>query len=74
MEDTDTVIPARYGELARLVWNRDASRAIGGAEALALYEANWRHVDTAALTEAERTLIAALARRYGGGHLLTAKR
>jgi hypothetical protein len=36
MEDTETVIPAHFGELARLVWNRDASRPIGGAEALAI--------------------------------------
>ena len=70
---TDTVIPAAWPELARLAWNRDPARPIPGAEAFGLYEANWRHVDRAALTQAERDLIEALAERYGAGHLLTTK-
>jgi hypothetical protein len=73
MVATDTVIPAAWPELARLAWNRDPSRPIPGAEAFGLYEANWRHVDRAALTQAERDLIEALAERYGAGHLLTTK-
>jgi hypothetical protein len=73
MEGTDTVIPARYAELARLAWNRDPSRAISGEEALSLYEANWRHVDVTSLAPRERELIQALANRFGGGHLLTTK-
>jgi hypothetical protein len=70
---TDTVIPAAWPELARLAWNRDPALPIPGAEALDLYEANWRHVDRGALTPAEHALIQALADRYGGGHLLTTK-
>lgn len=73
MVATDTIIPAAWPELARLAWNRDTSRPIPGAEALELYERNWRHVDREALTHEERALIQALAERYGGGHLLTAK-
>ena len=73
MEGTDTVIPADYPELARLAWNRDTSRPISGAEALGLYEANWRHVEVSALSPEEQALITALASRFGGGHLLTTK-
>jgi hypothetical protein len=73
MEDVDTVIPARYAELARLAWNRDPSREISGEEAFGLYEANWRHVNVASLSPQERALIDALAVRFGGGHLLTTK-
>jgi hypothetical protein len=69
----DAIIPADYPELARLAWNRDPHRPITGEEALGLYERNWRHVDTAALSEKERALIASLADRLGGGHLLTSK-
>jgi hypothetical protein len=48
-------------------------RPISGAEALGLYEANWRHVEVASLSDQERALIAALAERFGGGYLLTTK-
>ena len=73
MDEVDTVIPARYPELARLAWNRDLSRPITGAEALGLYEANWRHVEAASLSSRERALIKRLADRFGGGLLLTTK-
>jgi hypothetical protein len=73
MDDLETVIPARYAELARLAWNRDPSRPITGAEALGLYESNWRHIEAAAFSDQERALIEALAERFGGGHLLTTK-
>ena len=73
MEETDTVIPARYAELARLAWNRDVSHPITGEEALGLYEANWRHIEVTSLSDEERMLIKALADRFGGGHLLTTK-
>jgi hypothetical protein len=67
------IIPADYPELTRLAWNRDPARPITGEEALGLYERNWRHADTAALSQQERALIAALADRFGRGHLLTTK-
>ena len=62
-----------YPELARLAWNRDPARAISGAEALSLHEANWQHVDVAVLSPEERALIQALAARFGGDQLLTTK-
>ncbi len=71
MHDVASITPADYAELARLAWNRDPFRPIPGEEALALYEANWRHVDVASLSARERRLIETLAERFGGGHLLT---
>jgi hypothetical protein len=73
MTEPEAIVPARYTELARLVWNRDPNRAITGQEALNLYEANWRHVDIASLLPAELALIDSLAARFGGGHLLGTK-
>jgi hypothetical protein len=72
-DDGMGVIPAHYPELAGLAWNRDLGRPMPGREALALYEANWRHVDVGALTGAERELITCLADRFGHGHLLTTR-
>ncbi|MDO4682466.1 MAG: hypothetical protein Q4B17_06715 [Lautropia sp.] len=34
-----------YPQLCLLAWNRDPDGWIDEAEAFALYEANWRHVD-----------------------------
>ena len=39
-------------------------------QALDLYERNWRHVDTAAMTPHERALLDRLVRSVGGGRLL----
>lgn len=69
-EDPDKVVPAYYGELSRLAWNRDPQQPITGQEALALYEANWRHVDVACLSGDEITLIQELIRLHGAGHSL----
>ena len=55
-----------YPQLARLAWQRSGADEVTPAEALALYERNWRHVDEAAMTPAERALVKALA----GGRLL----
>ena len=68
-----TVVPADYPELGRLAWSRDPTRPISGQDALSLYEANWRHVDTGALQPDEERLIRALAERYGRGHLLATR-
>lgn len=57
-----------YDNLKTLCWNRRA-RFLGAEEAFRLYERNWRHVDRAILTEAERALIARLADAYGNGVL-----
>jgi hypothetical protein len=54
--------------LRELAWNR-ADRWISGAEALALYERNWRFIDARRLDGAEREFIERLAKAFGGGAL-----
>ncbi|MFM2044235.1 MAG: hypothetical protein RLY86_2811 [Pseudomonadota bacterium] len=66
----DTIIPTAFPELARLAWNRDPSCPISGAEAFALYERNWRHVDKNHLTMEEADLIRRLTDAHGHGHFL----
>lgn len=53
-----------YPQLALLAWNRKV-RKITGAEAFALYEANWRFVERPAPNE--QLLIERLTQRYGRG-------
>lgn len=65
---TDIICIDDYPQLAVLAWNR-AVRDIDGEEALALYEANWRFVDEAAMTAHERVLLDRLVRQYGRGVL-----
>jgi hypothetical protein len=67
-----TLVPRDYPELALLCWNRDPARPIPAEEAFALYEGNWRHVDTDRLTPEEAALIERLVDQYGHGHLLVA--
>ena len=65
------IVPAMFPELAKLVWNRDVARPIAREEAFALYERNWRHVDTEQLSDAEAELVRELSMEFGQGHLLT---
>ena len=58
-----------YPQLRLLCWNRADGGPISGQEALALYEANWRHVDQEALTPEEQALLKRLAEDYGNGVL-----
>ncbi len=60
---------ADYPQLRKLCWNRRADAMLDGAEALAVYERNWRYLDAEALDRAERGLIQRLADLYGGGVL-----
>ena len=60
---------ADYPELRKLCWNRPPEAILEGADALAVYERNWRHLDPAALGNEERRLIQSLAALYGGGVL-----
>lgn len=53
-----------------LVWNRDDARPIPRDEALALYERNWRFVDTEHLTPREAKLINELVDEFGHGMML----
>lgn len=64
------IMLADYPELKRLAWQLQGVEALTPQEALNLYERNWRHVDTAALSPRERTLVQQLAAALGGGHLL----
>ena len=58
-----------YESLRLLAWNR-SGRFVTRAEAFALYERNWRHVDSGALSADEKALIEELTREYGNGVFL----
>ena len=61
---------ADYPQLRLLAWQRPAASTLTPEEALSLYERNWRHVDSAAMTADEAALVRALADTLGGGRLL----
>ena len=65
---TPTIEIARYPNLRLLAWQLHRDR-IGEAEAFALYEREWRHVDVQRLNVEERRLIRRLADTYGQGVL-----
>ena len=58
-----------YPQLRLLAWNRQDDDALSDAEALALYESNWRFVDQASLSEREQALLERLVREVGKGVL-----
>lgn len=63
------IVDARdWPQLDLLCWNR-RERRITGAEALALYERNWRFIAPSELSEDEARFIARLAGRHGHGVL-----
>ncbi|WP_245433316.1 hypothetical protein [Rhizobium sp. L43] len=64
------IVPNDFPELKSLVWNRDPARAMPAREVFALYERNWRFVDTGRLTAQEMRLIRDLAATCGNGVLL----
>jgi hypothetical protein len=59
-----------FPQLKRLAWQRQGVAEVSPAEALSLYERNWRHIDPASLGPAERALVQALAEQLGAGRLL----
>jgi transcriptional regulator with XRE-family HTH domain len=59
-----------YPQLKKLAWQLHGVDEVTPREALDLYERNWRHLDRAALSEKEATLIEALSQEIGGGRLL----
>jgi transcriptional regulator with XRE-family HTH domain len=61
---------ADYPQLERLAWQFQGASDVTPAEALGLYERNWRHIEQAALTLHERALIERLVASLGGGRLL----
>lgn len=73
--EAPAALPARirladYPALERLAWQLGGVDDLAPADALALYERNWRHVDVDALDDRERALIRRLAAALGGGRLL----
>lgn len=64
------IVLADYPQLARLAWAYQGATEVTAAEALNLYERNWRHIDQAALAPHERALIDGLAASLGGSRLL----
>ncbi len=57
---------ADYPQLRQLAWTTPGLEELSVHEALAVYERNWRHVDVASLSPAERALVQALAAAQGG--------
>lgn len=57
----------RYPQLKQLAWQVQGTNELKPAEALDIYERNWRHVDASALEPQERNLIEALRLAFGEG-------
>ncbi len=69
--DREGWIPARirladYPQLKQLAWQVHGTDALTPAEALSIYERNWRHVDVPALEPRERQLVDALRLGFAG--------
>ena len=65
-------IPARirladYPQLKQLAWQVHGTDVLTPAEALSIYERNWRHLDVQALEPSERDLVDALRLALGEG-------
>lgn len=54
-----------FPQLKQLAWQAQGVTELKPAEALGIYERNWRHVDTSALEPQERNLIDALRLAFG---------
>lgn len=61
---------ADFAQLKGLAWQLHEVDELSPADALNLYERNWRHIDQARMEPAERALLQALVDRLGGGRLL----
>lgn len=70
MDDQGGIAIADYPQLQAVAWNRRIDDVCSEAEALALYERNWRFVDQSALSPKERALIDRLVATHGKGALL----
>ena len=66
----ETIRLADYPQLERLAWQQHGLVEVSPAEALSLYERNWRHVDLQAMDLHEHALVKALARELSAGRLL----
>ena len=61
---------ADYPMLSDLAWSTDADATLSPAEAFAVYERNWRHLDRASMGARERKLVDRLTATVGKGVLL----
>ena len=61
---------ADYPQLERLAWQFQGASEVTPAEALNLYERNWRHIEQGMLAPHERGLIQQLVASLGGSRLL----
>lgn len=61
---------AEFPQLKGLAWQLHDVDELSPADALNLYERNWRHIDRARMEPAERALLQALVDRLAGGRLL----
>jgi transcriptional regulator with XRE-family HTH domain len=61
---------AEYPQLERLAWQYQGATEVTPAEALNLYERNWRHIEQDALAPNERALVHSLVASLGGSRLL----
>jgi transcriptional regulator with XRE-family HTH domain len=61
---------ADYPQLERLAWQYQGATEVTPAEALNLYERNWRHIEQDALAPNERALVHSLVASLGGSRLL----
>ena len=59
-----------YPALKQLAWQLPGVTELSPAQALDLYERNWRHLDRESLAPHERRLVQALVDELGGGRLL----
>ena len=62
-----SLVLSDYPQLSRLAWQLSPATVLTLREAHALYERNWRHIDRAALGDAERQLIQQLDVVFGAG-------
>jgi hypothetical protein len=60
---------AQYPQLLAISWHLGSEAEVHERDALALYEANWRFVDAAALSQGEKVFIERLTQKYGKGLL-----
>jgi transcriptional regulator with XRE-family HTH domain len=61
---------ADYPALKRLAWHAPGLTELTPAEALSLYERNWRHLDREGMSASERALLDRLVNEVGKGRLL----
>ena len=58
---------ADFPQLRLITWNRREDDMVEEAEALAIYERNWRNVDQGQLDDNEKALIKRLVEQFGHG-------